>query len=817
MKNFFRIAALFLAFGFVAAFAGCSNASGGGNNSAPAPETTPTPTTTTYTVTFNSNGGSDVTSQTVTSGQTATKPSDPARDHFNFVEWCSDQACQTAFDFATPITDDITLYAKWSSLPVYVVTFVLNGGKYGSSDTYTQNVESGSKAVRPSSNPTKDDTVSDGVTTKYAFVDWYVDTGCGTLFDFDATTISGPTTIYAKWSESKYCAVTFDLQGGKIGEGYNCFQIINVGSKAVRPIGNLTKNDSIVSGVTTKYAFVNWYADSEFGTLFDFDATTINGPTTVYAKWNETKYYSVSIPSYIAYGRVSCDALEPILPGTIVTLTVNPVNGYVLASCDVKDSSQNSVAVTNGKFIMPNSPVFVTASFERFDINKCPLTIEAKEAGTTVTFNNNYAYDEDSGLGKPVTYQINGGELKTIQAKTTATIALSDVGDKICFYGNNSRYHYNNSQGTISSPKAILLCDKECFVYGNMMSLVDSEGFENAKKVKTCAFETFFANNTKITNKPGVDLVLPATTLANRCYDAMFYGCTGLTSAPTLPVNTLAKYCYESMFYGCTGLTTAPVLPATTLAEGCYRDMFENCTGLTTAPVLPATTLAKGCYSSMFYRCTGLTTAPVLSATTLANHCYSGMFLGCTGLTSAPELPVTILAEYCYEQMFRECTNLTSAPVLPATTLFRRCYSGMFMDCKKLTSAPVLHATRLAVRCYWEMFQGCTGLTSAPVLPAMTLEEMCYNSMFTGCANLTNSPVLPATTLADDCYGSMFVGCRKLTTVTCLATSLSAAHCSDWLINVASNGTFVKSPSLKNANNSNLCIPSSWGIVDYQE
>lgn len=204
MKNFFRIAALFLAFGFVAAFAGCSNASGGGDASAPSPAPTPT-----YTVTFNSNGGSDVTSQTVISGQTATKPSDPSKDHFNFVEWCSDQACQTAFDFATPITDDITLYAKWSSLPVYVVTFVLNGGKYGSSDTYTQNVESGYKAVRPSSNPTKDDTVSDGVTTKYAFENWYADAGCGTLFDFDATTISGPTTIYAKWSESifLYCYI----------------------------------------------------------------------------------------------------------------------------------------------------------------------------------------------------------------------------------------------------------------------------------------------------------------------------------------------------------------------------------------------------------------------------------------------------------------------------------------------------------------------------------------------------------------------------------------------------------------------------------
>ena len=34
------------------------------------------------------------------------------------------------------------------------------------------------------------------------------------------------------------------------------------------------------------------------------------------------------------------------------------------------------------------------------------------------------------------------------------------------------------------------------------------------------------------------------------------------------------------MFYGCTSLTTAPALPATTLAESCYECMFADCTSL---------------------------------------------------------------------------------------------------------------------------------------------------------------------------------------------------------------------------------------------
>ncbi len=34
------------------------------------------------------------------------------------------------------------------------------------------------------------------------------------------------------------------------------------------------------------------------------------------------------------------------------------------------------------------------------------------------------------------------------------------------------------------------------------------------------------------------------------------------------------------MFSGCTSLTKAPELPATTLAEGCYQKMFNKCTKL---------------------------------------------------------------------------------------------------------------------------------------------------------------------------------------------------------------------------------------------
>ena len=98
-----------------------------------------------------------------------------------------------------------------------------------------------------------------------------------------------------------------------------------------------------------------------------------------------------------------------------------------------------------------------------------------------------------------------------------------------------------------------------------------------------------------------------------------------------------ARFCY--LFKGCSVLTSAPELPATTLADFCYQGMFFSCTSLKSAPKLPATTLTEACYAYMFAYCTSLTSAPLLPATTLAGNCYEGMFCGCTKLST-----VTMLA-----------------------------------------------------------------------------------------------------------------------------------------------------------------------------
>ena len=65
-------------------------------------------------VKFDSQGGSSVDGQTPASGSTVTKPADPTREGYAFGGWYTDAACTKAYDFATAVTSDMTLYAKWA-------------------------------------------------------------------------------------------------------------------------------------------------------------------------------------------------------------------------------------------------------------------------------------------------------------------------------------------------------------------------------------------------------------------------------------------------------------------------------------------------------------------------------------------------------------------------------------------------------------------------------------------------------------------------------------------------------------------------------
>ncbi len=80
----------------------------------------PADTGNTHTVKFNSNGAGLIPAQTVEDGSVATEPRIPYKKGDTFVGWYTDSAFRSAYDFSSPVTQDLALYARWSSSVVPV-------------------------------------------------------------------------------------------------------------------------------------------------------------------------------------------------------------------------------------------------------------------------------------------------------------------------------------------------------------------------------------------------------------------------------------------------------------------------------------------------------------------------------------------------------------------------------------------------------------------------------------------------------------------------------------------------------------------------
>ena len=72
-----------------------------------------------WTVTFDTDGGSTAPDKQVRANSKVNKPDDPTRSGYVFAGWYTDKACTAAYDFTKPVTDNITLYAKWEAAPRY--------------------------------------------------------------------------------------------------------------------------------------------------------------------------------------------------------------------------------------------------------------------------------------------------------------------------------------------------------------------------------------------------------------------------------------------------------------------------------------------------------------------------------------------------------------------------------------------------------------------------------------------------------------------------------------------------------------------------
>lgn len=216
-------------------------------------------------VTFNSNGGSPVDNQTVETGELIEKPTDPTQENYVFDGWYTDQELTNGYDFATPVAQDMTLYAKWTKIDIpailaHEITFNSNGGSLVDS----QNIETGQVIEKPA------DPVKDG----YLFDGWYTDQELTGGYNF-VTPVTQDMTLYARWTKLDVPAtltheITFNSNGGSLVDG----QTVETGQVIEKPV------DPIKEG----YLFDGWYTNQELTDIYNFE-DPVAQDIVLYAKW----------------------------------------------------------------------------------------------------------------------------------------------------------------------------------------------------------------------------------------------------------------------------------------------------------------------------------------------------------------------------------------------------------------------------------------------------------------------------------------------------------------------------------------------------
>ena len=212
-----------------------------------------------YTVTFECGGGSAVEAQVVEEGMTASEPEAPTMEGYTFAGWYTDAELTAAYDFATPVTADITLYAAWEEVIVYyTVTFETNGG----SAVEAQTVAEGECASEPEA-PTMEG---------YTFAGWYTDAELTEAYDF-TTPVTADVTLYAAW---EVAIVTYTVNFETNGGSEIAPQVIEEGGFVEQPADPQREG----------YRLLAWYEDEDLTTVYDFESP-VTANLTLYAAWEE--------------------------------------------------------------------------------------------------------------------------------------------------------------------------------------------------------------------------------------------------------------------------------------------------------------------------------------------------------------------------------------------------------------------------------------------------------------------------------------------------------------------------------------------------
>ena len=163
----------------------------------------------------------------------------------------------------------------------------------------------------------------------------------------------------------------------------------------------------------------------------------------------------------------------------------------------------------------------------------------------------------------------------------TTKITLANVGDIVYFRnGDTVNKQFASSDGTAYR---YFVTSKDVYCTGDVMGLLDY-GYDEMPRLYQRTFNDLFYSS-RILTPPS----LPATELADHCYNEMFRQASKLILAPYLPATEMKSYCYYYMFYKCGAMKKIFNLNhVTKAADSCFKYMLYFCNSFKMSKTRPS-------------------------------------------------------------------------------------------------------------------------------------------------------------------------------------------------------------------------------------
>ena len=351
---------------------------------------------------------------------------------------------------------------------------------------------------------------------------------------------------------------------------------------------------------------------------------------------------------------------------------------------------------------------------------------------------------------------INNYEVKN---GTNGLITIDNLneGDQIWLYRPSIAFKewttLDNDNNTVyHGPLTFETIDCTISVQGNIMSLFTPDTHPNLVTDNEIASSETGPNYNRLCMKMfqsqqviyAHNLILPLKILRIGMYNYMFAS-TPIKTIPQLPATTLANSCYYAMFYNCRQLEDVSYLklPADTLPASCYRSMFSTCTSLKKVmPELHGTceTPSNITYNmaAMFYK-TAISYAPAIHMGDIGRFGCASMFSNCSELTDFTEFSWSgTMYQYGFYYGCSTCGKLKNVFPQFKTGKFnsQHHYNHAFYNCTSLEKAPKINVPTTYAWQFYYCFSGCQKLNYVDASDVITHDaNSCTSYMLWNVAN----------------------------------------------------------------------------------